>query len=291
MGMLFEKMLGKCRDYPVPYRFYVASLFVYFVGFGFYSYAGTPSLNVVTLAASALIICGFVVWCIPIARWLHAVWDRPFGKTPIVLMHLLALLASTACARFAVAESLGLPPQSFDLTVGFLALLFYVPALLGIMAVVLGFFAVVFMLIAAIGLVVDTVWQQMLAILSIFGFKLDQKPVRNMMFFHIAGALIGSVLLALSYSYLTENFSSAFKTMTRVIALRSDFHKAPNYPGYRSGEYVHPLENGFIAYAREEEDKSVAFGVRLQPTEKQDVAIESIPSIKKIVSGLVDSAQ
>lgn len=291
MKRLFEKLVATYNGYPVCYRFYVASLLVYLAGFVFYYSAGTPSLIAVTTVASVLIICGFVVWCFPVVRWLHGVWDRPFGKTPIVLLHLVALLVATACGRYAVSEALGLPPQSFDLTVGFLTLVFYIPSLLGVIAVFLLFAALVFLPIALLGFMFNTVRQHIISFLSIFGFKAEDRPGNEILFFHIAGALISSVLLASGYTYLTSNLSPGFKVMTRFIAVRSDFHKARHYPGSKVDEYVHPLENGFIAYARQEEGKHIVIGVRLQLADPLDVQIERVSSIKQMISkAMEDSA-
>ncbi|WLG55109.1 hypothetical protein PSH77_20920 [Pseudomonas extremorientalis] len=93
--------------------------------------------------AMAVLISGFTLWCLPAVRWLYDAWDKPFAKTPIVLLHIFILLVATVLARSLVAESLGLPPQSFDLTTSFLVILFYLPAWMIVAAVVLavvGFF-------------------------------------------------------------------------------------------------------------------------------------------------------
>lgn len=124
MLALKAKLLAKFQQYSVSQRFYLASVVTYLITIAASQYTGISALTIGTTVAAALIICGFIAWCIPFARWLHTAWEKPFAKTPIIIMHLLALLISTACARFTVAETLGLPPQSLDLTVGFLALLF-----------------------------------------------------------------------------------------------------------------------------------------------------------------------
>lgn len=288
MIALKAKLLAKFQQYSVSQRFYLASVVTYLITIAASLYTGISALTIGTTVAAALIICGFIAWCIPFARWLHTAWDKPFAKTPIIIMHLLALLMSTACARFAVAETLGLPPQSFDLTVGFIALLFYIPSWLLVVAILLGLTAVLIMVIAMISLPFEAAWQHMTRLAALLGFQAKSKQSRSMIMFHGAGALIISVLFAMSYDYLTDNFSPAFKAVTKVIALRSDFHKAPNYPDVRTGEYVHPLENGFIAYAREQEDKSVIIGVRLQPAENYDVVVSTIPPLKVAMTTMAE---
>ncbi|UVK90909.1 hypothetical protein LOY52_12840 [Pseudomonas sp. B21-051] len=288
MKALKAMLLVKFEQYSVSQRFYLASVVTYFITFVASLCTGTSTVTIGTTVAAALIMCGFIAWCIPFARWLHTAWDKPFAKTPIIIMHLLALLISTACARFAVAETLGLPPQSFDLTVSFLALLFYIPSWLFVVAILLGLTAMLITVIAMISLLFEAAWQHMTQLAAFLGFQAKFKQSRSMIMFHAAGALIISVLFTMSYGYLTDNFSPAFKAVTKVIALRSDFHKVPNYPYVRTGEYVHPLENGFIAYAREKEDKSVIIGVRLQPAENYDVVVSTIPPLKVAMTTMAE---
>lgn len=288
MIALKAKLLAKFQRYSISQRLYLSSVVTYLITIAATQYTGKPALTIGTTVAAALIICGFIAWCIPFARWLHTAWDKSFAKTPIIIMHLLALLISTACARFAVAETLGLPPQSFDLTVGFLALLFYIPSWLLVVAILLGLTAVLIMVIAMISLPFEAAWQHMTRLAALLGFQAKFKQSRSMIMFHGAGALIISVLFAMSYDYLTDDFSPAFKAVTKAISLRSDFHKAPNYPDVRTGEYVHPLENGFIAYAREQEDKSVIIGVRLQPADNYDVVVSTIPPLKVVMTTIAE---
>ncbi|MDV9030594.1 hypothetical protein Q7C30_000560 [Pseudomonas sp. RAC1] len=277
MNALKTKLLDAYRHTPVSHRFYLASIVLYLFGFACHLKTGLPSLTALTGLTSALVLCGFIAWCLPLTRWVHAAWDRPFAKTPIILLHLLALLIATACARFAVAESLGLPPQSFDLTVGFLAALFYLPAWLAVVGILLGLAAVMIMIVAFVTLPFEAVWQQLAVLINPWRSKPMTGPPRQMMIFHGLGALYAGVLLSTGYSYATEDFSATFKTLVTVVALKSDFHQAPNYPGYRSGEYVHPLENGYIAFARSQDDHSTVFGVRSQAADAAEVEIGTLP--------------
>ncbi|WP_313429331.1 hypothetical protein [Pseudomonas sp.] len=291
MIALKAKLLAKYRQYSVPYRFYLGAMITYLFALATYPYMGMSAISIGTTLAYMLIICGFIAWSIPFARWLHTAWDKPFAKTPIIIMHLLALLMSTACARFAVADTLGLPPQSFDLTVGFLALLFYIPSWLGVVAIFLGLAAFLILIFTVIGLLYEAVWKHISPFAALLGFQTEPKQSRIMVIFHSAGAFVISVFFATSYVYLTDNFSPAFKVMTKVIALRSDFHKAPNYPDVLAQEYVHPLENGFIAYAREQDDRSVIIGVRLQSSARRNVVLATIPSFKESIAAIGDAVK
>jgi hypothetical protein len=63
------------------------------------------------------------------------------GKLAITLLHGGVLLLSIIPARLLVAESLGLPPQDFDVTVTFCVLLFYLPVWLIVFQVLTLLFA------------------------------------------------------------------------------------------------------------------------------------------------------
>jgi hypothetical protein len=288
MKSLKAKLIARYRESSIPQRFYAAALATYGVSFAAYWATGFPGLTIASTVACALVILGFIIWCFPFARWLRAAWDKPYAKIPIVIVHLLVLLTSTACARYAVAETLGLPPQSFDLTVAILALLFYIPSWLGVLAMIVAPLALATFTVTAIGLLLDTAWLQLSTLIGGYGYRPSVRKALNLYLFHSTGALMGSVLLAYSYGYLTENFSPAFKTVTQVIAIRSDFHKARHYPDVQPGEYVHPLENGYIAFARVQDDKSVVIGVRLQGTEAKERVVESIPSVKAALTTVVE---
>lgn len=62
-------------------------------------------------------------------------WDHPFGKTPILLLHVFALVLATSLSRFLVSQALELPPKSFDVTVSLLSLAFYIPAWIAVTSI------------------------------------------------------------------------------------------------------------------------------------------------------------
>lgn len=286
MHTLKAKLIDRYQQSSIPQRFYGAALAVYLVGFVLFWKQGFTALYNVSTLGCALIVCGFVSWCYPFLRWLHGAWEKPLAKTPIVILHLLVLLIATACARHAVSESLGLPPQSFDLSVALLALLFYIPAWLGVLAAVILPFAFVGWVVALLGLGLDFIWQQLSGPFNGFGYKPVLKDHLGPVLFHCTGALMGAGLLTASFGYFTENFSPTFKAMTQVIALRSDFHQAPHYPGVQPGEWVHPLENGYIAFARQRDDHSTEFGVRVQATDAPEAVVQTLASPKSTISAL-----
>ena len=274
---------SKFAETPVPYRFYSASLALFALGVLLSRVWDKAAIDIANTISSALIIGGFLMWCLPAARWMRDVWERPFGKTPIVLLHVLVLLVATSLSRFVVSDALGLPPQSFDLTVGFLALLFYLPAWMAVAAVIFVIFG--FLLFVAVLIVMFVVGSvQILApLLKVIGF--NYSPTRNsaMALFHSAGAIATGLVLLTSYSFLTEAYQPWVLSAIRFAAVRADFHLAPNYPGVNPGERVHPLENGYLAYARVQDDKSLVIGVRSQDTNRYDQSLPNpIPSVKEM---------
>lgn len=85
-----------------------------------------------------------------------------------------------------------------------------------------------------------------------------------MALFHSAGAIATGVVLITAYSFLTETYQPWIFSAIRFIAIKADFHYTPNYPGVSPGERIHPLENGYVAYARSTKDKGLVIGVRSQ---------------------------
>lgn len=284
MQALKARLIDRYTQASIPQRFYAAAIATYLIGCLVFWNQGFAALEGVSMITCGLIISGFIAWCYPLLRWLHSSWERPLAKIPLVILHLLVLLIATACARHAVSESLGLPPQSFDLTVGLLALLFYIPAWLGVLATLITPFALLGWLLTGLGLGLDHIWHLLTRLTGGIGYRPVLKRYLGPLLFHCTGALMGSLLLASSFGYLTANFGPAFQTATRLTVLYSDFHDAPNYPGVQSGERVHPLENGYVAYARQREDKGLEFGVRLQASDAPEKEILTIASPKPAIA-------
>lgn len=275
---------NKYAETPVSYRYYMASLASCVLGLLLSRWWDKTAIDIANGISSSLIIGGFLTWCFPAARWMRDVWDKPFGKTPIVLLHVLVLLVSTGLSRFTVSDALGLPPQSFDLTIGFLALAFYLLAWMVVAAVVFLLFGLLLFIATAIAAFAIGAVQMHAPLLKVIGVNYSSTRNPAMALFHSAGAIGTGLVLLSSYAFLTETHHPWILSATRIIAVKADFHPAPNYPGVSAGERVHPLENGYLAYARVQDDKSIVIGVRFQDTEKYDQLLpNSIPSIKQMM--------
>lgn len=281
MGNGMQWLKRKYAETPAPYRFYIASLVSLSLGQVLSEVWRKSAFETGATIASALIICGFLMWCLPAARWMRDIWERPFGKTPIVLLHVLVLLLATSLSRFAVSDALGLPPQSFDLTVGFLALVFYLPAWMLVASIIFMIFGFLLSIAVLIVILVVGSIQTLTPLLKVVGF--NYSPTRNwaMALFHSAGAIATGLALLATYSFLTEKYQPWILSTIRFTAVKADFHTAPNYPGVSPAERIHPLENGYVAYARVRDDKSIVIGIRSQSADAYDHLLPApISSVK-----------
>jgi hypothetical protein len=254
----------KYRKTSIPYRFHIASVAAILCGLILSRFLGKSAFSAAGGLSSALIVSGFFMWCVPAIQTWIVVWERPFAKLPLILMHLFALLIATALARSMVAQALGLPPQSFDLTVAFLALLFYVPAAMAIAAVILTVAGGLLFLIFAMLFLVGGSAQLLSPVLVWLGVKKLPRGDSFIIYFHSAAALMAGYFLMAGYDFFTGPYNARVLEAIRYLSVKSDFHSSPNYPGVEADEWVHPLENGYIAYARMEKGENMHISVRFQ---------------------------
>ncbi|MDT3722432.1 hypothetical protein [Pseudomonas oryzihabitans] len=201
---------------------------------------------------------------------MKAMWDRPFGKTPIVLLHVFVLILATSLARILTSHALGLPPQSFDVTVSLLAIFFYIPALIAVASVLSVLLGIILAVAVMIRTAVSGSIQMLAPLLKIVGLNISLKRNSVVDFFHSAGAIATGLVLITAYSFLTETYQPWLFSAIRFIAVKADFYPAANYPGTIPGERIHPLENGYVAYATLASGKKLVIGVRSQAEEVYD---------------------
>lgn len=300
---MFElgKLKVKLRAMSWSGRFYSFSVAVTVLGMFLSALMGIAILNSAILIASLGFVVGFMFVCLRIYRWFISVWDKPFGKTPIILLHLLVLLISTAISRWVMAEALGLPPQSFDITVGLLVLVFYIPAWLLLGAFVftlLGFLLLIGVGLGALLLIPLSVIANLLNIFNLLPYlrKAWSKVAPARLSFidaqgHSVGALLSGVILINLYGTLVSDARPWIYSSVRLIAVLSDFQPAVNYPGVQAGERAHPLDNGFVAIAKELADKSIEIEVKKQIEDfehpQSHPVITPIPSMKQLTDPLI----
>ncbi|MCC2954775.1 hypothetical protein LK542_03995 [Massilia sp. IC2-477] len=190
--------------------------------------------------ATAGFAAGFALWLQPVV--LGFLQRRP-GKLALAVIHAFLLLVSLAIARHVVAAATGLPPQDFDLTVGFVALACYLPAMALAATVATGIAALVFQLL-------------------FFARSLLRKPLRAvaMAAGHMTGAL-ALVSLASQLLQEAERQHHHLYPTVRWIAYYSDYQAMPRYPGIAPGARVRLHENGVVSTAtRQGGSVSIAVG-------------------------------
>lgn len=83
----FGKLKVKLKAMSWSGRFYSFSVAVTVLGMFLSALMGIAILNSAILIASLGFVVGFMFVCLRIYRWFISVWDKPFGKTPIILLH------------------------------------------------------------------------------------------------------------------------------------------------------------------------------------------------------------
>ena len=188
---------------------------------------------------------GFVAWAIP--NVLARLFSRPWLWLLIGLQAVLFPIC-VGLARGVVAASLGLPPQSFELTVTLLALLIvplawvFLLSLISLLGVSLG--AVAWFLGHAVVQGAEFLRGFHRApshATSGLKGKLDRT------FEHMMGYLVTLSLVLGLFSFYEGELRRP--GMVRLAAYALDFNRVSNYPGVQSNRPMRLLDNGKVAYA------------------------------------------
>lgn len=235
-------LIASFRSMRSAYQVHSVSFVVLLLATTFVLFAPASKISqqALMLLSSFGFAIGFSIWCWP---YVTRVWANPLGKGFVTTVHVLVLLLSTTCARFVVASSLRLPPQDFDLTVGFIALVFYIPAWSIAVSVLLGSLAILF---------------ELIALLSMFITKSFSGAAKC--FAHMAGALAICFFSTNVYQFAMDNEKS-LHPLVKWIAFCADFQPAPLYPGIQEGERIRLHENGVISVA-DVKNGTIEIGVR-----------------------------
>lgn len=213
------------------YRVHLGALFVLIMGILLTWISPTTKViqHALLFIASLGFAVGFSIWC-----WSYLVktWAHPIGKVIITVSHLFVFLLATILARNLVSSAIGLPPQDFDLTVGFMAFAFYIPAWSIVASVLLGIFAIILELIWLISMVTE------------LSSRSKMKVLANMF-----GAIAVCSYSGNIYNLVSKNEKSLYP-LVKWVAFLSDFQAAPLYPGIGKDERVRLHENGIISVAK-----------------------------------------
>lgn len=162
---------------------------------------------------------------------LKKAWDTLAGKITVTVANLFILILSTILARNLVAESLGLPPQDFDLTVHFFVLLLVVPSWMFFLSLLVGIYAVS-------------------AFVAGFLLSVLRKPAKEWvkLIAHAIGAFAVSWYAANAFDFFSTN-TKTLHPLVRWVAYVGDFQPSFVYPGVKANERVRLHENGVISSA------------------------------------------
>jgi hypothetical protein len=224
------------------YQVHTLSFAVLLVGttVALFSPGSKIALQALMLLSSFGFAIGFSIWCRP---YVTKVWAHPIGKALVTTLHVLVLILATAFARFVVASSLGLPPQDFDLTVGLITIVFYIPAWSIVISVLLGSIAIL--------------WE-IVGLLSVYFTRSSGRVAKC--FAHMAGSLAICFFSGSVYQFAMNNEAS-LHPLVKWVAFFGDFQSAPLYPGIREGERIRLHENGVISVA-DFKNGNIEIGVR-----------------------------
>lgn len=171
---------------------------------------------------------GFLAWSLP---FIAKAWHHPIGAAIITVFHVFVLILSTIFARHIVASSIGLPPQDFDITVGIISIISYIPAWSIIISIILGASAIILEIISFGAMVTNC------------SFRTVAKHFARMF-----GAIAALSISTNIFDYSLKN-EEALHTPVKWIAYFCDFQPAPMYPGILKEERIRLHENGIISFA------------------------------------------
>jgi hypothetical protein len=181
----------------------------------------------------------------------HRVWRAQVGKVAVTIAHLFVYVVALAYSRYLVAESLGLPPQDFDVAVHTLTLLLYPFAWLvvfSLLALVVGLIELVVSCMAGI---YDTIVQTFRSMVQVFTGDATPTPspataLAKRLFFRAWSAFAAAILAAQGVDLGPQLCSPLIKW----VAYLGDFQSMPAYPGLPPGVRARIHENGIVSIAR-----------------------------------------
>lgn len=162
------------------------------------------------LLAGAFFAMAFTVW---VAPKLRLAWEHPVARPVLTIAHLFLGLLATIWARDVVAASLRLPPQDFEVSVAFVALLAYLPMWLGTASIVVA--------AVMVALYVFSVAQMI---------RFNKRGVEQSVL-HAIGASMVALLLAGLSQWMSERAPLLY-SLVRYVAYFGDFQPAPITPAF-----------------------------------------------------------
>jgi len=230
VGMSYLKLLvGRFTSLHVVYQIYCLSFGVLSLAMALQFSLGFKIFQQALMLLSCFgFAVGFFVWCWP---YLAKVWKHPIGRAFVITIHVLVLIIATMLSRFIVASSLGLPPQDFDLTVWFIAVLCYIPAWSIVASMLMGSAAILL---------------QLIGLVSVFVSRSHNRALK--WFAHMSGALVICYTSAEAFQLVKDNEGALFP-LVKWVAFLGDFQATSMYPGFSLGQRIRLHENGIVSIA------------------------------------------
>lgn len=257
-----DKYINKFKPLAISQKLYLiagylaALAFGIFIQFFFISLICPPSIGMVlalVLAGISFLIfgIGFIAWCV---TYITKFLEHPIGKLPLIALNLMVLLIATVLAGTLVSSSTGLHFKDFELTVGLIALIFYIPVMCAVIAITLVTLLFSLELLFFINKVSRIIFPWLYLI------QLDSKKKDKEFPFAVVAHVIGAIMTA-ALAYTIYDMSRLYKhkmyPFVKLFAYYSDFQPAPLYPGIKPDERVNFHENGIISVASLKNDEVV----------------------------------
>jgi hypothetical protein len=214
------------------------------------------------LLGAAMYLTGFVIWSKPMVKKILASW---WGKWAFTILHGFLVILAIVVARTIVVSALELPPQYFDLTIGFVALIAYVPVCIAALAVFMFLFFAAMLVVAAVTGFLPNVLASLCRPLVgnarwLNRFNAKYGMFATKAFYHAVGAVVVVLVLAASldaFGLLVKHTRSG----VRWLAYATDFQPAGKYPGVPCGGRIKLQDNGVVALAQIE-DKDIHISIK-----------------------------
>ena len=256
---IFGRIFAKWQSLQLFDRLYVLAFTIAGLGFVSLPIYGKPTkfLYGSFLLAYGISGVGFGIWLWP---WLQRIWNWRHGKLAITLLHGGILFLSIIPARLLVAEALGLPPQDFDVTVGFCILLFYLPLWLIAFEFLSLLFAFIHFIVSGLCSFTTYFPINVLVLLIAKLFPVGSRPRLFLEqdigrfvwrgFLHMIGVMGIAFGIALFWQWYSPATRS-LKPIVRAVAYFADFQQVSLYPGVDVNRRLRLHENGVVSYAEE----------------------------------------
>jgi hypothetical protein len=195
--------------------------------------------------------------------WAFTLWVKPyiervraneFGKLSIKIAHAFVLVIAIVFARHVVANAMKLPPQYFDITVSFVALITYIPAYFIFLTVASIVFFSSMLILAGTVIVFENViraisvpWVGKVAWIDQYSMKM--KAIVLKAFLHAIGAAAVGILGAVFINGILTIAPYA-NGVIRSLAYIADFQPAGIYPGVPIDARIRLADNGVVSVAR-----------------------------------------